>query len=68
MPIAKLEFNLPEESAEFRLCNAAGEQHSALYEIDMLCRGIIKHGHQYKTVEELAENIRNMMPDSLYNE
>ena len=68
MPVATLKFNLPEEKSEYNLANKAGEYYCALWEIEQHCRSVLKHGHSYKTIEDLAEAIRNMIPDSLYDE
>ena len=38
-----LEFNLPEESAEFKLASTAGEMHSTLWEMDQWLRGQVKY-------------------------
>ena len=62
MPIAKLEFSLPTEGNEFMLAQKGGTFYSALWEIDQHCRSIIKHGHSYESVEDLAEYIRNQIP------
>jgi len=66
MPKAKIEFNLPEEKEEFNLWNNAGEYCSALWKIDQECRTLVKHGHIYDSVEDLAEYIRSLIPESLY--
>lgn len=41
----------------------AGEAWSALESLDYKLRSILKHGHTYKSVEELAESIRTDIGD-----
>ena len=61
MPIATLTFNLPEEQEEYNLCTKGVDYYSQLVEIDQKLRSIVKHGHNYKSVEDLAEEIREMI-------
>jgi len=63
MPKVKFEFNLPEEESDFLLALKGKEFFCSLWEIDQKCRSILKHGHDFKSVEDLAEYIRNMMPN-----
>lgn len=58
---ATLTFNLPEESGEHERAVFAGDAWCALHDVDHHCRSVIKHGHQYKSVEELADEIRRMI-------
>ena len=60
--IAKLEFKLPEEKWEYEMANRSYEYHTSLREIDNHCRCVLKHGHDYKKVEELAKYIRSCVP------
>jgi len=56
---AILEFNLPEDNYEHMRAVHCNQAWASLYEIDSLCRNILKHGTgDYKTVEELAQAIR----------
>jgi len=56
---ATLEFNLPEESNEHLRAIHVGEAWSTLYDIDNMLRNMLKYGDdRYKTVEELAQAIR----------
>jgi hypothetical protein len=66
MPKAILEFQLPEEREEFEIANNGRDYYLALHEIDQHLRSCLKHGHDYKSVEELAEQIRRMNPGCLY--
>ena len=60
---AILEFDLSEEQSEFTLAIKNREFYSRLWDIDMKMRAIVKHGHKYKSVEELAEAVREMIGD-----
>jgi len=56
---AILEFNLPDDNYEHMRAVHCNQAWASLYEIDSLCRNILKHGtDDYKTVEELAQAIR----------
>lgn len=55
---AKLEFSLPEEQDEFTFAIKGKNYWNCLYELDQKLRGILKYGHQYKNVDELAEELR----------
>jgi hypothetical protein len=60
---ATLEFNLPEERTEHLQAVHAGAAWALLEDIDQHLRSVIKHGHDYKTVEALAEHIRREIGD-----
>ena len=60
---AILEFDLPDDQEEFEIANRAMDYHSALWDIDQHMRTCLKHGHTYKTIEEVMEHIRTMMPE-----
>ena len=68
MPIATITFNLPEEHSEYRDCMNASKMYCILWDIDQHCRDILKYGHQYKSVEDLAEYIRSEIPYVLFEE
>ena len=56
---AILEFNLPEDTQEHLRAVQANHAWSALYDIDSMLRNLLKYGNEnYKTVEELAQAIR----------
>jgi plasmid stability protein len=56
---ATLEYNLPEDTQEHLRAVQANHAWSALYDIDSILRNLLKHGNEnYKTVEELAQAIR----------
>jgi hypothetical protein len=63
---AILEFNLPDDNYEHMRAVHCNQAWASLYEIDSLCRNILKHGDsQYKTVEELAQVIRTEAGNAL---
>ena len=56
---ATLEFNLPEDASDHLRAVQANHAWSALYDIDSILRNLLKHGNdRYKTIEELAQAIR----------
>lgn len=56
---AILEYNLPEDTQEHLRAVQANHAWSALYDIDIILRNLLKYGNEnYKTVEELAQAIR----------
>ena len=61
--IAQIKFNLPEEREQFDRALRADDAWIALRDVDNLCRNLLKHGGDYKTPEELAEDIRQMIAD-----
>jgi hypothetical protein len=64
---ATLEFNLPEDTQEHLRAIHCNQAWHSLYEIDSMCRNILKHGtDRFKTVEELAEYIRTEAGNALH--
>ena len=55
---AWLEFNLPEDDESHQLALKASDYSICLRDIDFKLRNILKHGHNYKSVEDLAEELR----------
>ena len=60
---ATVEFTLPEERTEHLQAVHAGAAWALLEDIDQHLRSVIKHGHDYKTVEALAEHLRREIGD-----
>ena len=60
---AILKFNLPEDRNEHKLALKGSKYYSCLWEIDQTLRSILKHGHEYKDVEELAQYIRKTIAE-----
>lgn len=61
----KLEFDLPEEQTEFIRASRADIAWGKLYYIDSQLRTYIKHGHDFKSVEDLAEYVRTEINEAL---
>lgn len=64
MPIATLEFDLPEEQPEFSAAIQGGTAKLVLWDIDQRLRSLLKHGEPGKEAAALAEEIRRMIWDS----
>jgi len=63
MPKAVLEFNLPEEQSEFDLANMASKLYCCLWDIDQKIRGYLKYGHNFKTIEDCLDSLREEIWD-----
>ena len=56
---AILEYNLPDDAGDHLRAVQANHAWVALYDIDSMLRNLLKYGNEnYKTVEELAQAIR----------
>jgi len=63
---AILEFNLPEDRHEHQRAIHSMEAFSVMHDIDQHLRSVVKHGEgKYKSVEDLAINIRNQLAEIL---
>jgi len=60
-----LEFNLPEERDEHTLAIRGGKYFSTLHNLDQKLRSIIKHGHDYSSVEALATDLRQYINEHI---
>jgi hypothetical protein len=56
-----LEFNLPEERDEHTLALKGREFWNCLWDLDQKCRNALKHGHSYKTADEVLEMVREFI-------
>ena len=65
MPIATLTFTLPDEEVEHRAALQGLAAKSALWEIDQRCRALMKYETVPEAVEDLAREIRSMIPAEL---
>jgi hypothetical protein len=66
MPLASLEFDLPEEQVEFRAAVQGSQAKATLWDIDQRCRALIKYNDDASgDARGLAEEIRNMIPAEL---
>ena len=69
MPLAALEFELPEEEVEFRAAVQGSQAKAALWDIDQRCRALIKYNDDASDdARRLAEEIRNMIPAELLDD
>ena len=63
---ATLEFNLPDDNYEHMRAVHCNQTWHSLYEIDAMCRNVLKYGtDRFKTVEELAKYIRSEAGNAL---
>jgi hypothetical protein len=58
-----LAFKLPEEADEFKLACRGREYYSFIFELDNEMRNCLKHGHKFKTANEVMEYIRELIAD-----
>jgi len=65
MPKCTLTFNLPEEKDAFTLANKGGDFWSCLWELDQQCRNYVKHGHEFKSAEEVLAWIREFINENV---
>ena len=64
---AILEFNLPDDNYEHMRAVHCNQAWHSLYEIDSICRNLLKYGGDtYKTTEELAQAIRTEAGNALH--
>lgn len=69
MPIATLEFDLPEEEVEFRAAVQGSQAKARLWDIDQRCRSLIKYNDAASDdAIRLAEEIRSMIPAQLLDD
>lgn len=67
MPRATLTFKLPEETAEFNAARQGSEAKRVLWDIDQRLRSLLKHGEPSEETAKLAEELRDMIRDSVEN-
>lgn len=56
---AVLEFDLPEESDNFRLAQMGPDLYKVVFETFQELRTALKHGHAYKTADEALEAVQS---------
>lgn len=59
-----LQFNLPEDRDDFILAQRGADYFSFLWDLDQDLRSWQKHGHKFKTPDEVIDKIR----ERLHNE
>ena len=62
---ATIDFSLPEETYEHLQAVHAHEAWRTLSDLDNKLRNIVKHGHKYESVEQLAIELRNEINETL---
>ena len=62
---ATIDFSLPEETYEHLQAIHAPEAWKTLSDLDYKLRNIVKHGHRYESVEQLANELRNEINETL---
>ena len=65
MPIAILKYKLPEEQSDFTLANHGADFYIVLFDVLNDLQGKLKHGHDYKDIDDAIERIRTFISDSL---
>lgn len=68
MPTATLTYNLsdPDEAGQHRLAICAIHLSAALHSIDEFCRSTIKYGNPPDDVVSVLSQVRDMMPDEMW--
>ena len=61
MPKVTLVFKLPEEKSEYDEAVFGGRWKFIVYELSMLLRNKLKHGHDHKTADEALEAVREAL-------
>jgi len=56
---AILKFNLPEDNSAHLIAIRGSEYFSCLWNLDQKLRSLLKHGHDYSSVETLAQDLRD---------
>lgn len=54
---AFLEFEIPQDEAEYNMANQGHSYHTVLWEISRKVRNSLKHGHKFKNADEALESI-----------
>jgi hypothetical protein len=65
---ATLEFDLPEEREEFELASNGIRWMCVLNDVDETLRSCIKHGHEFKSVDDALERIRCVINERMSDE
>ena len=58
---ATLNFKLPEDNDDFKLATEGRTLWCALWDVDQKLRSVLKYGHKYKSVEDLAQDMRDLI-------
>ncbi len=63
--ICTLRFTLPDEQGEFDAARLGRKALTTLWEIDTLCRALLKHGEPTHEQRALAEEVRGLIDAEL---
>ena len=61
MSKVKLEFNLPEDSQDLKLAQRGKDYFYVIFKTLQEIRSYLKYGHNFKTIEEALEDIRDKL-------
>ena len=64
---AILKYNLPEDKKEFNVACKGSDLFLSLWDFDQQLRQYIKHGHNFKDVDEALETMRNWLYGCMSN-
>lgn len=59
-----IEFNHPEDSQDLKIAQRGNEYYCIIFETLQEIRNYLKYGHQFKTVEEALEKIRETLSNA----
>ena len=62
---ATLEFNLPEETTEYKRANQSQDMFAAIFHFSERLRSYRKYGHDFKTADEALDAINTLLHDEL---
>jgi len=62
---AKLTFNLPEESTDFKWAINGYDYWSELNSMQVMVRAWRKHGHNFKSADDVLEHLWDALPHEL---
>ena len=58
---AILKYELPEEQSEFVLASRGQDYFNTLWDLDIDARNFLKHGHNFKSADEVLEWLRQFI-------
>lgn len=65
MPEHILKYQIPEEQDEFELAINGNKWYGCMWDLDQELRNWLKHGHDFKSVDEALEKIRSDIYDMM---
>ena len=61
MPQYVIKFNLPQEEQDLKLAQRGRDYYCIIFDVLQEIRSYLKYGHEFKTVEEALEKIRESL-------